>query len=238
MSVSLPTRGGWLRGLALVVGLHLPAKHAAAQAAPTDGNTTGNQTPEDDRARRAEAEAHFSRGLALGNTGDGWEAALAEFQESRRLFPTRSATRNAAIASQALGHYADALELYDVLVSDFGAEMSDAEREGLEAERRALLAHFGQVVVRVGEAGVRVVVDGRSRGVSPYPGRSGSRPVRTSCTSKSSVSKLRITASSLRRKAAARSRSRWRRSQERGRSSSPRLRIDGSTLCLTPPSSG
>jgi len=141
---------------------------ASTVRSTANANESPAGAPTED-ARRAEARQHFERGLALAQTGQNWNEALAEFLTSRQLFPTRSATRNAAIASQALGRYADALDLYDLLLREFRDEMPEDTLRTLTAERQALFVHFGHLTLRSNEQGVSVVVDGRERGVIPLP---------------------------------------------------------------------
>src|SRR5688572_5851301 len=109
----------------LVIAACLLASPARLADPAERAETVDAQTLPSDAARRA-AEAHFARGLALAKVPHGWAGALGEFLESRRLYPTPSATRNAAIASRVLGRYTDALELYDSLLSDFADSMSSA----------------------------------------------------------------------------------------------------------------
>lgn len=116
---------------------------------------------------RTKAESLFAEGLRLANANRDWEGALSAFLESRKTFPTRSATRNAAIALRHLGRFAEAYQLYGALLQEFSIAMSPEQRAGVEGERRALLDYLGGLEVRIQEPGVNVVVDGQQRGVTP-----------------------------------------------------------------------
>ena len=72
-----------LRALASACGLALAFQVSLAGA---------EDFPPDEPAR-AQAEKHFQLALELGNTKQDWAGAYRELVESRRLFPTRSATR-------------------------------------------------------------------------------------------------------------------------------------------------
>ena len=52
-------------------------------------------------AEKVRAKEHFKRGLRLLRE-EAWAPALAEFLQSRELFPTRVATNNAAVALRKL----------------------------------------------------------------------------------------------------------------------------------------
>jgi hypothetical protein len=131
---------------------------ALAQAGASAGQTA-------DRAR-TDARRHFEQGLVLANSRN-WDAALAEFLTSRALFPTRSATRNAAVALRELGRFVDALYLYDALLNDFGAAIPKDDQETFRSERRALLDRVGELQLVVEQLGVKILLDGRERGATP-----------------------------------------------------------------------
>jgi len=140
------------------------ARVASAQTTEATAKTAGILTPD---GKRAEAEKHFLAGLELANTRQDWDAALLEFDESRRLFPTRSATRNAAIAMQHLGRVAEAVQLYDGLLEQFSSSLTDGQREALKGERAALLDRIGWLELANASPDTLVVVDGAQRGVTP-----------------------------------------------------------------------
>lgn len=134
---------------------------AAAPAAPPE------PAPEVD-AKRAEAFAHFEKGIVLFEE-EAWSAALAEFLRSRELYPTRANTKNAAICLRKLQRYDEALDLYEALLSGFSSLPEDdrALAERAVTELRGLV---GAVELRGAEAGASIVIDGRDRGKTPTAG--------------------------------------------------------------------
>jgi len=110
------------------------------------------------------AKLHFDAGNGLLARGEV-AAALAEFQQSRALFPTRGNTLNAAIALQRLGRFDEALELYGTLPRDF--ELDAEQRSRVEREIELLRGLTGTLVIRA-EPGVSVSIDGRERGSAPF----------------------------------------------------------------------
>ena len=144
--------------LALLASATFPGKLAQAQEAPA------SRTPAEDN-RRAEAQKHFQQGFLLGSAKE-WEAALREFLTSRSIFPTKSATRNAAVVLRQLGRNAQALELYASLLEEF-SPLQPEEAGAIASEMNATQARVGVLEIRANDAGIRVVVDGVQRGVTP-----------------------------------------------------------------------
>lgn len=145
----------WLVALALVL--------VAASVRAADSGAT----PEGSDARKEEAKQHFERGLLLADTGQNWSAALEEFLKSRELYPTRAATRNAAIALRQLGRYVAAFDLYTDLLQEFGGGIPPEQAAALGDEMQALRAHIGEIELRCNETAAGVVVDGLERGSIP-----------------------------------------------------------------------
>jgi hypothetical protein len=106
------------------------------------------------------------KGLALARQ-QLWDAALAEFLRSRELYPTRAATRNAAIAQQRLGRYAESYHLYLALLREFDASLSPSERDTVERELTEVTAQTGEVGFSATESGVSIVLNSRLLGVTP-----------------------------------------------------------------------
>src|SRR4051812_7353337 len=71
---------------------------------------------DDAEKRKEEAKARFQRGLELVQN-ESWDAALAEFLASRKLFPTRVALKNAALSLRQLKRYVEALAMYNELLA-------------------------------------------------------------------------------------------------------------------------
>jgi hypothetical protein len=144
------------------------SSHAAlATPAGNEPEANADATHTQSELLRAEAQAYFKRGLDLANEGRDWDAALSEFLRSRQLFPTRSATRNAAIALRKLERFAEALDMYDALLTQFSESISAQELAQARSERAALLEHVGELGIDPAEAGSNVVIDGQQRAVTP-----------------------------------------------------------------------
>src|SRR5207237_152698 len=95
------------------------APHVArAQTSPAP------DAPADDR--REQARALFESGLAHFDRGES-SAALADFLRSRELFPTRSATKNAAVCLRKEGRLDEALDMLEELLRAF-ADLPPADR--------------------------------------------------------------------------------------------------------------
>lgn len=117
----------------------------------------------------ARARSHFEAGLRLASTEKDWNKALEEFAKSRAIFPTRSATLNMAVALQELTRYAEALQTYEALLSEFGALMPSEQRQAAERERDRLKLRVGKLELLGGEPGTSVALDGRTLGTIPLP---------------------------------------------------------------------
>lgn len=137
-----------------------PAPPPAAPPAPSS-----SAAPSPDDARKADARQHFEAGLAHFDRSE-WSAALAEFLRSRQIFPTRAATKNAAICLRKEGRFDEALEMYDALLRDF-PDLSPADKQFAEKEIEELRGSIGTIEIRGAEPGADVVIDGRSRGTFP-----------------------------------------------------------------------
>jgi hypothetical protein len=154
-----------MRTLIVIAALVLGAPRAAAQTSADEAPPT-DDAPEAVSEPRAKAEERFYRGLRLFRD-QLWDAALAEFLESRALYPTRAATRNAALSLRRLGRFDEALAMFETLVDEF-PDMPEAERQHSRAELDELRALVGAIEI-VAPPGTTVLVDGRERGVMPLP---------------------------------------------------------------------
>jgi len=149
--------------LVLVAGSTFPGRSAHAE------QTSPNDVSSEEARRKDAAQDHFNQGIALANAS-AWQAALSEFLASRATFPTKSATRNAAIVLRQLGRNARALELYSSLLKEFSAgpaALTAEETAAIAAEMRATQAQVGELEIRPADDGIRVVVDDVQRGVTP-----------------------------------------------------------------------
>jgi hypothetical protein len=114
------------------------------------------------------ASGHFRKGKELfaKNT---WAAALSEFLESRKLFPTWSATSNAAICLKNLQRYDEALGMLEALLNDFKDALPAGVKEAAQKEVIELRKSAGSIVIDDAEIGAALSIDGRSRGEYPAP---------------------------------------------------------------------
>lgn len=120
-------------------------------------------------SEKATAQEHFRRGLEhLGSKR--WEAALAEFLRSREVFPTRSATQNAAVVYKELNRPADALEMFESLLTEFP---DLPNRDAILKEIAGLESKVGTIAIADAPPGALVVIDGRTHEQTPL-----SRPIR------------------------------------------------------------
>lgn len=133
-----------------------PADEAAA---PSSGDEDAKVAP--DPQKRTEAEAAFKRGLDLLGQ-DAWQAALAEFLRSRELYPTRTATNNAAFCLRKLNRFDEALDMYEALLREY-PDVSPDKKEAAQKEVAELRGLVGTIDIVGAEPGSSIVVDGRSR---------------------------------------------------------------------------
>ena len=131
-----------------------------AQTAPAPPSAASSPDP-----KRDEARMHFEQGLAHFDR-DEWSAALAEFLQSRALFPTRAATKDAAICLRKERRFDESLDMYEALLREF-PDLSQDDRALAVREIDELRSSIGGVDLRVTEPGASIVVDGRDRGTTP-----------------------------------------------------------------------
>ena len=123
--------------------------------------------PDDPEKRKEEAKVRFQRGLELVQN-ESWDAALAEFLASRKLFPTRVALKNAALSLRQLKRYVEALAMYNELLTTFGASIPPEERKTIDDAVAQLKQAVGEVQVNSDQPGSTVVIDGQQQqGVTP-----------------------------------------------------------------------
>jgi hypothetical protein len=144
------------------------APAASAAPAPPAPGAPGAAPAAPDQAKKDEAIARFKTGLDHFDRQE-WSAALAEFLKSRELYPSRAATKNAAVCMRKEGRFDEALELYEELLKNF-PDLSPADKDFATKEIQTLQGSIGTVDIRGAEPGATVVVDGRNRGTYPLPG--------------------------------------------------------------------
>jgi PEGA domain len=119
-----------------------------------------------DEAQKTKARERFFTGLELAGRDD-WEGALAEFEHSIELYPTRVALKNAAISLQQLRRFSDAQAMYQRLLHDFGAELPADEKKNAERAVQDLEKRISSLAVSSTPAGAKIVIDGKDRGTTP-----------------------------------------------------------------------
>ncbi|WP_437942520.1 PEGA domain-containing protein [Sorangium sp. So ce341] len=144
-----------------------PAATAPPAGAPSAGAPSAG-APAAEAAAKADAEARFQRGLRMYRA-EAWEAAAAEFLESRRLFPTWGATSSAARCLQKLGRTTEALELFESVLADFDDVLPADAKQAALAEVEQLRELVGAIAIEGGAPGALVLVDGERRAELPLP---------------------------------------------------------------------
>lgn len=142
--------------LAALVTLGAHAAHAAGPEPAPAG---------DDSPARAEAKAHFLRGVDHTDRSE-WDAAVVEFLASRAALPTSNNTYNAAVALRKAKRFDEALDMYEALLKEF-PDIAKAEKDVAERELEQLRASIGTIELSRGVPNAKIVVDGRERGVYP-----------------------------------------------------------------------
>ncbi|WP_236644050.1 PEGA domain-containing protein [Sorangium cellulosum] len=131
---------------------------ALAQPAPAAG-----EGAED---RWSEAEARFYKGKKLYDKG-AFSAALAEFQASRALHPSASATTSAAACLERLHRFDEALYLLEAALRDFSDTIEPKIKDAAQRGVVRLRGLVGTVDIEGAEPGAAISVDGQSRGEFP-----------------------------------------------------------------------
>jgi hypothetical protein len=140
-----------------------PAASTAAVAPPAASSAA---PAEDVAEKERQATEHFMRGVKLTQE-KAWDAALAEFEESIRLLPKKSAVRNAAICLRELGRYDEALLMWERLVREFGAKLSPEDKTQADTAITELKTLTGYLEITSNAEGASVVVNGKERGKTP-----------------------------------------------------------------------
>jgi hypothetical protein len=146
----------------LVLAALLVAGRAGAQTPPVPPAPVQSAPPPD---AKEEARSHFELGLFHFDRAE-WSAALAEFLRARELYPTRSATKNAAICLHKESRFDEALDLFEELERDY-PDLSATDRALADREIAELRREVGALTVAGAEPGASIGVDGRARGTAP-----------------------------------------------------------------------
>lgn len=135
-----------------------PGTTPPAATPPTDDAPPSEET-------KQEARLHFDKGINLLRE-KAWAAALAEFLLSRKLYPTRAATNNAAIALRELQRFDESLDMFETLLRDF-PNIPPTERATAQRAVAELRGRVGTLDVEGAEPGAAIVVSGQNRGEYP-----------------------------------------------------------------------
>ena len=147
-----------------------PPAEGDALAAPEPPEAAPAETKED--ADKRKAREVFFKGVEAFRKGS-IDVALVEFQRSLSIYPTITATKNAAICLRELKRFDESLEMWERLRDDF-KDLRPEEKTEAESNIKDLAAFVGTVEVRGAMAGARVLIDGRDRGALP------AKPIRVS----------------------------------------------------------
>src|SRR5580658_6867096 len=104
----------------------------------------GQQAADED-ARKAEGRAHFQRGLELSDD-QAWDAAYAEYVTSIAAYPTKAATKNAALCLRMMHRYAEALDSLESF--RHFPNLTDADRAFSDRETKDIQRFVGLLVIR------------------------------------------------------------------------------------------
>jgi len=128
-----------------------------------------------------EASERYRRGREL-YAQKAWEQSLAEFDASRKIHPSWKSTSGAGLSLKQLGRFDEALEMFEVLLRDFGPELSPAVKSEAQRQVVELRGLVGTIDVTGAEPGATISADGRERGefplLAPLRVPSGSHVVR------------------------------------------------------------
>jgi hypothetical protein len=130
-----------------------------AKAQPAAAQPGGEEDP-----RKAEARAHFQRGLELSED-ESWDAAFAEYTASLAIHPTKAAAKNAGLCLRMLHRYAESVDMLERMATF--ASLTDADRAFVARELADLERFVGVLLVRSPDAGALVTIDGGDRGRTP-----------------------------------------------------------------------
>jgi hypothetical protein len=160
-------RAGPARVLGALLLLETTALAQPAVPSPPPVPVASSPDDRDVEAKKSDARASFEKGNVLLKQ-EAWDAALAEFGRSRASYPTRAATKNAAICLSSLRRFDEALDMFEEVLKFSnlpGEERAIVERTLLELQERV-----GTLKVEGGDPGASIVIDGRYRGTLPLPG--------------------------------------------------------------------
>jgi len=115
---------------------------------------------------KKEAQKHFRSGTELMKVED-FDGALAEFEQSVALYPTKNGLFNLGNCLKALHRYGEAIETFERLDREFGRQLDAEMRDALERHLDDIRSVIARLQVQVDRAGATVRLDGEEVGKSP-----------------------------------------------------------------------
>jgi predicted RNA-binding protein with TRAM domain len=125
--------------------------------------------PQDGDGALVEARLHFDQGLRLVRR-ENWAAALAEFDESIRLYPTAVALFNRGLCLRYLNRYPESIEAFAIYLERHPDEIDDERRANVEHMVQEMRSLLNEVTVNVNLEGATISIDSREIGRSPLGG--------------------------------------------------------------------
>lgn len=116
---------------------------------------------------KTQAQRFFTAGVSLQKTED-FEGAIAAYETSLQLFPTKSALFNLANCQRALHRYADAWNSLQRLHSAFGAELAEPMASTSLAQLEELANLTGLLTIETAPTGATISIDGKPVGTTPW----------------------------------------------------------------------
>lgn len=128
-------------------------------------------SPESPQTLQARAEVHYERGVQAYSE-QRYRTAIEHFLAADNIVPSPALSYNVARAYERLDEAARALEYYRIYLRRGADPKNEAEVRARVREISSLLAQRGvqQLTVRSDPPGASVVVDGRTRGTTPWTG--------------------------------------------------------------------
>jgi hypothetical protein len=153
-----------LTALALVA--HSPA--VLAQAPPPQPASQAAQPAQATPQARADAEAHFKRGLELFDEDD-FQGARIEFARAYQIAPNYRVLYNLGQVNFQLQDYVDALKAFERYLAEGANAITPERRQEVERDVAKLRLRVASVAVTA-PPGAVISVDGAPVGTAPLPG--------------------------------------------------------------------
>lgn len=116
---------------------------------------------------KSQAEQFFQAGVSLQKTED-FEAAIAAYETSVKLFVTKSALFNLANCQRAAHRYADAWYTLTRLQQTYGADLVEPMSSTSKAQLAELENLTGLLTVETEPSGATITLDDKPLGVTPW----------------------------------------------------------------------